>query len=144
VTVATLLADLRTRDIHVWAEDDHLKVNTLAGMLTPELQQQLQQQKSKIMEFLQAPVDLSFSQRRLWFLDQIEMVNTTYLVPWATRIEGPLQLDALEKALTALVARHESLRTTFPNCRCQASTKSRPGDTTVIAHGGYKRRPGAA
>jgi len=59
-------------------------------------------------------VPLSFAQQRLWFLDQMEMVETTYLIPYALHIEGPLQVPALEKALNALVERHHSLRTTLP------------------------------
>ena len=115
MTVSNLLADLRTRDIHVWIDGDQLKVNAQTGALTPELQEQLRQHKIEILEFLRAPVDLSFPQQRLWFLDQIEMVKTTYVIPLAMQIEGPLQVGAMEAALTSLVARHESLRTTFPN-----------------------------
>ena len=115
MTEKMFLEELRTRDIHIWIDGEHLKVNALAGVLTPELREQLRQHKSGILEFLRAPVELSFSQQRLWFLDQLEMVNTTYLMPWATRIEGSLQVAALEIALSGLVERHESLRTTLPN-----------------------------
>ena len=56
---------------------------------------------------------LSFAQQRLWFLDQFEPGSTEYLTPTALRLRGPLNVEALNSALTALVARHESLRTTF-------------------------------
>ncbi|HEX6346299.1 amino acid adenylation domain-containing protein, partial [Umezawaea sp.] len=56
---------------------------------------------------------LSFSQQRLWFLDEFEPGGTEYLTPSILRLRGPLDVDALATALTALVARHESLRTTF-------------------------------
>jgi amino acid adenylation domain-containing protein/non-ribosomal peptide synthase protein (TIGR01720 family) len=55
---------------------------------------------------------LSFAQQRLWFLHQYEPDSTEYTVPLAVRLRGPLDLDALRAAMTALVARHESLRTT--------------------------------
>ncbi|WP_414636210.1 amino acid adenylation domain-containing protein, partial [Actinophytocola sp.] len=55
----------------------------------------------------------SFAQQRLWFLDQFEPGGTDYITPTALRLRGPLDVDALNRALTALVARHESLRTTF-------------------------------
>ena len=56
---------------------------------------------------------LSFAQQRLWFIDQLDPDSAAYNVPEVTRIEGGLNLDALKRALQALVARHEILRTTF-------------------------------
>ncbi|MDQ4031964.1 MAG: amino acid adenylation domain-containing protein, partial [Actinomycetota bacterium] len=56
---------------------------------------------------------LSFAQQRLWFLDQFEPDSTEYITPLTVRLRGPLDVDALNVALTGLVARHESLRTTF-------------------------------
>src|SRR5437764_5430069 len=55
----------------------------------------------------------SFAQQRLWFLDQFEGGGAIYNVPVATRLQGPLDVDALERAINALVERHESLRTVF-------------------------------
>jgi amino acid adenylation domain-containing protein len=55
----------------------------------------------------------SFAQQRLWFLDQFEGSDALYNVPVATRLQGPLDVAALERALDALVARHEPLRTAF-------------------------------
>ena len=59
------------------------------------------------------PVPLSFAQRRLWFLDQYEPNNSFYNVTSASRMLGSLKLDALQQTLNAIVARHETLRTTF-------------------------------
>ena len=55
----------------------------------------------------------SFAQQRLWFLDRLESGRGIYNVPVATRLRGPLDVDALEHALDVLVQRHESLRTVF-------------------------------
>ncbi|HEV2782817.1 MAG TPA: non-ribosomal peptide synthase/polyketide synthase [Actinophytocola sp.] len=59
------------------------------------------------------PLPLSFAQQRLWFLNEFEPDSAEYVSPSALRLRGALDLDALNAALTALVARHESLRTTF-------------------------------
>ncbi len=56
---------------------------------------------------------LSFAQQRLWFLEQFEPGTALYNIPALFQIRGPLQPDVLREVLTALVARHESLRTTF-------------------------------
>ncbi|MFJ2703838.1 amino acid adenylation domain-containing protein [Streptomyces sp. NPDC087428] len=59
------------------------------------------------------PLPLSFAQRRLWFLDQLEPGRAEYLIPMGLRISGQLDVPALEASLSALVARHEVLRTRF-------------------------------
>ena len=56
---------------------------------------------------------VSFAQERLWFLDQLDPGQSIYnmydMVPW----QGPLSVVALERALAALIDRHETLRTAF-------------------------------
>ncbi|KAI9148687.1 Enniatin synthetase [Paramyrothecium foliicola] len=59
------------------------------------------------------PVEQSFAQGRLWFLDQLSLGTSWYLIPLATRLRGPLRIDALTAALHALEQRHETMRTTF-------------------------------
>ncbi|WP_406410583.1 non-ribosomal peptide synthetase [Streptomyces sp. NBC_01614] len=59
-----------------------------------------------------APV-LSFAQRRLWFIDQLQPGSPAYNVPVATRIRGPLDVAALHGALQDIVDRHEVLRTVY-------------------------------
>jgi nonribosomal peptide synthetase protein BlmVII len=113
VKVALLLAELRSRDIQLWADGDALQCNAPAGALTPELRAQLLQRRSEILEFLRGPGELSFSQERLWVLDQIEPGGAAYVIALALEMRGALDVTALERALATLVRRHESLRTVF-------------------------------
>ena len=56
---------------------------------------------------------LSFGQQRLWFLHRLVPDNPFYNMPIAWRLSGKLDVGALETSLNGLVARHETLRTTF-------------------------------
>lgn len=60
------------------------------------------------------PLPLSFAQRRLWFLHQLDPQSTAYNVSGAVRLRGRLDPDALQRSFEEVVARHESLRTVFP------------------------------
>ncbi|HLL71284.1 MAG TPA: amino acid adenylation domain-containing protein, partial [Pyrinomonadaceae bacterium] len=56
---------------------------------------------------------LSFAQQRLWFLDQLVPDSPFYNLPLAVRLEGQLNHEALEQALSEIARRHEALRTSF-------------------------------
>lgn len=55
----------------------------------------------------------SFGQSRLWFLDQSNPGSNAYHLPAVWRVRGTLDRRAMDRALTALVERHPTLRTSF-------------------------------
>ena len=61
----------------------------------------------------QGPAVLSFAQQRLWFIDQLESGSSFYNIPVAVRLSGVLQQELLERTLSEMVRRHETLRTHF-------------------------------
>ena len=59
------------------------------------------------------PAPLTHTQRRAWFLAQLDPANAAYNEARAYRVQGPIDIAALKEALRALIARHEILRTTY-------------------------------
>lgn len=56
---------------------------------------------------------LSYAQRRMWFLWQLDPLSGAYNLPGAVRLKGALNIAALEQAFAYVVQRHETLRTVF-------------------------------
>jgi hypothetical protein len=59
------------------------------------------------------PPQLSFSQIRLWYLEQLNPGTVTYTVPCAFRGQGRLNREAFRAAVNLIVERHAVLRTTI-------------------------------
>ena len=68
-------------------------------------------------------LSLSFAQERLWFLDRLGPGDTSYNIPSAFRLGGPVAPVLLEKALAELTARHEVLRTSYPSVHGRPSVE---------------------
>jgi len=60
---------------------------------------------------------LSYAQQRLWLLERLAPGTSTYNVPYARRLFGTLDADALQRAVEDVVRRHEVLRTRFESVR---------------------------
>src|SRR6185503_10766721 len=58
-----------------------------------------------------APLPLSFNQQQFWLLDQVSPNRATYNVGTGLKIDGPLNLEKLQRVIDGIVARHEILRT---------------------------------
>src|SRR5947209_7511933 len=63
---------------------------------------------------------LSYGQRGLWFLHNLAPESAAYNIARAVRVRAALDVAALRRALSALVGRHATLRTTF------AASRGRP------------------
>ncbi|MDJ0903964.1 MAG: amino acid adenylation domain-containing protein, partial [Xenococcus sp. MO_188.B8] len=60
-----------------------------------------------------AKLPLSFAAARLWFMEQLNPNTSAYNMPIVIRLQGALNIAALEKSFNAIIARHEILRTAF-------------------------------
>ena len=56
---------------------------------------------------------LSYAQERMWFFEQLTPGTGTYNIPILVRLSGALNVDALDRAMTEVVRRHETLRMSF-------------------------------
>jgi amino acid adenylation domain-containing protein/thioester reductase-like protein len=131
-TIAKFLSDLCSQDIKLWVEGDRLRCSAPKEALTPDIKAELAARKAEILAFIsqanqalqstsefiqpvlrQGNLPLSFAQRRLWFLSQLEPQSSAYNIPAAIRLTGKLNIAALEQSINEIVRRHETLRTTF-------------------------------
>ncbi|MBW2254792.1 MAG: amino acid adenylation domain-containing protein, partial [Deltaproteobacteria bacterium] len=127
-----LIQTLTSRGVRLWEEGGDLRFSAPKGAVTPELKGEMGQRKAELLALLRAaseaahsalppirprargePTPLSFAQQRLWFLDQLHPGNPAYNLAHAVRLQGSLDVEALQRALADIVRRHEILRTVF-------------------------------
>src|SRR6476659_4972403 len=96
------------------------QLSALTGAKRALLELQLmkkQQRKEKTRQAVTArklkSAPLSYNQQGLWVLNQLMPGESVYHSPTAARLRGKLDVPALQKALQAIFARHEGLRTIF-------------------------------
>jgi len=72
-----------------------------------------QQSSSVIPQRSGIKPQLSYSQERLWFIDQLMPASAAFNVPMAVKLNAPIDIATLQRAIDEIVRRHESLRTIF-------------------------------
>ncbi|NER91291.1 amino acid adenylation domain-containing protein, partial [Moorena sp. SIO3A2] len=132
-TLEKFLEELASQDVKLWVEDERLRCNAPEGVLTSEIRIQLSARKQEIITFLQQanlkrefnenlikpierngnPPPLSYAQQRLWFIEKMALSSNAYNMPLTLHLVGQLDYAALQKSLNQIIARHETLRTTF-------------------------------
>lgn len=86
----------------------------IAKVIEDPLQIASKQNLPPIVPMLRRDVaPLSYGQQRLWFLYQTAPDDPSYNVPFAIRIQGPIEIDVLHRSLQEVMRRQESLRTRF-------------------------------
>jgi len=86
---------------------------------------------------------LSFAQQRLWYLDQLNPGNPVYNLPILIRMEGVVDVIALEQSLNNIVARHESLRVNFTAIEGEPVQAITPSRTLFVSQTDLRHLPPA-
>lgn len=129
--IKEFLKELKDKGIDVQLAGDNLELYYDSDELASAYMDELKENKSSIVKFLkelntrvieyenipqvelQQSYELSSSQRRLWILGQLDKTGTVYNIFDAFEFEGPLDIDAFNRAINTILQRHEILRTFF-------------------------------
>ncbi|SFD72744.1 non-ribosomal peptide synthetase, partial [Pseudoalteromonas denitrificans] len=120
--------------VFLFVEEEQLRFKLSVDVFPAELKQDILAHKTQLIAFLSESqmqknqtnrpeikayntddkaVVCSFSQQRLWFIDQLEGGSAQYNMPGALKVEGHFDLSIAEQAFTRIIGRHEPLRTIF-------------------------------
>ncbi|NET16006.1 MAG: amino acid adenylation domain-containing protein, partial [Okeania sp. SIO1H6] len=124
---------LQNLGVKLWIDGEQLRYRSPKEVVTPELKQSIVERKADILKLLRKAqknrqsdgassiqpisreqvIPLSFAVQRLWFIEKMALSRNAYNVPLTLHLVGQLDYVALEKSLNQIIARHETLRTTF-------------------------------
>ena len=132
--VPNLVKEAREAGVQLFVQDGKLNFTVRKGGFSKELRERIVANKQEIVHFLarvdgaaggesssvrlervaqRQSVPLSFSQQRLWFVDQLEGGSHQYNIFTALRLKGIVDRQAMQWAFDEIVRRHESLRTVY-------------------------------
>lgn len=133
ITVFSILEEAGRLGIELYADVGRLRYRAPQGALDESLRTQITIHKEELLAVLlnrkgSAPssqiitrrqnsehenITLSFGQERIWFLNQMDSANPFYNLNTAARLEGALDISALESSINEIINRHEILRTRY-------------------------------
>ncbi|MDK2594355.1 non-ribosomal peptide synthetase [Pseudoalteromonas obscura] len=130
MNIMTFILELQKKHVFLAVNSGKLSVDAPKGALDSQTLEKLKLHKNEIIEHLSKltkieeeiqPVDnasnypLSFAQQRLWFIDQVEQGSASYNIPWAFEVKGKFDLSIANRALNAVIEKHQILRTIYIN-----------------------------
>ncbi|MDV2992197.1 MAG: Linear gramicidin synthase subunit D [Chroococcidiopsis sp. SAG 2025] len=140
MNIDEFLSYCRSLDVKIWLDGERLRYSAPSGTLTPEFLAEMRSRKAEILKCLHktqiqpicpaarnGDLPLSFAQQRIWFLEQMGDKNAVYNLAGALKIEGTLDVAALEQSLREIIQRHEILRTNFAIANGQPTQVISPG-----------------
>lgn len=128
--IGDMLFNLRRRGIRLWVQEGRLCYQAPKGVVTEEEMKKLRTRSAEIIAFFSNTtairstpqqalgprdrnelVPLTYSQLSHWHVYQLDRRPSKRSIYFAIRVSGRLDVEILEKSLTGIIARHESLRT---------------------------------
>jgi non-ribosomal peptide synthetase component F/aryl carrier-like protein len=127
--IESLLSTAQHQGIRLWLKDGQLHYRLPKGGSELPVFTEIRQRKHEVLAFLRGRreaslsipdlqpqprplhLPLSFSQRRLWVVEQLGLARAAYNIGSSLRLRGEFDLRAFELSLQEVVRRHESLRT---------------------------------
>ncbi|NIF50918.1 condensation domain-containing protein [Burkholderia sp. Ax-1724] len=111
--------ELAGRGIELWTQDGKLQYKAPRDAVTPGLLAELKQHKATLIALLEqfagtaGSYPLSYAQKSLWSLHQLDPGSAAYNVTYATRLDDAVDLPILQRCIDYLIARHPILRTVY-------------------------------
>ncbi|NEO00422.1 MAG: non-ribosomal peptide synthetase, partial [Moorea sp. SIO3I7] len=123
---------LQNLGVTFWIDGEQLRYRSPKGVITPELKKDIVERKGELLDLLREAqtiqqsvassiqpisreqvIPLSYAQQRLWFIEKMALSSNAYNMPLTLHLVGKLDYVALQTTLKQIIARHETLRTTF-------------------------------
>ncbi|WP_433635017.1 non-ribosomal peptide synthase/polyketide synthase [Nocardia sp. CA-120079] len=130
--LAARLAKATGADVPVRTIFDASTVRELARRITVEQEAAPPALPPLTVQDRNEPIPLSIAQQRMWFLNRFDSASGGYNIPFALRLTGVLNVPALERAIADVIAKHETLRTIYPERDGAATQVVLPAGTKLV------------